>query len=111
MGLDCFWVDENNSKASVEGEFKICGGMLSGHGNDSFRGKVYNDLIESETGISLYQEEIDSDTVEMIAENLGAIKWDSQFGFKYDIDSDEFNDLVLMFKSHASEGHKIRGWW
>ena len=111
MGLDCYWVGENDSKASVPGKFKICGGMFSGHGNDSFRGKVYNDVVESETGVSLYQEEIDSETIKKMAETLGNIKWNSQFGFKYNIDSDEFTDLVRMFKAHADEGHKIRGWW
>ena len=38
--------------AGVDG---LCGGMFSGHGNGSFRGKVYNDFVEEITRESLYQ--------------------------------------------------------
>ena len=111
MGLDSFWMNESNERVSVEGQFKVCGGMLSDHGNSSFRGKVYDEMIAEVTGVSLYQEEINANTVKEMAEKLKQINWNSQFGFKFDIDSDEFNSVVQMFVAHAAEGHKLIGWW
>ncbi|NCA13187.1 MAG: hypothetical protein EBS89_03490 [Proteobacteria bacterium] len=111
MGLDSFWVDENSKKASVPGEFRLVGGMLSGHGNDSFRGKCYNGIVEAVTGVSLYQEKIGNEVVREMSDKLGAVQWSSQFGFDHDIDESEFRDLVRMFRLHADEGHSLCGWW
>jgi hypothetical protein len=63
MGLDNLWKKNDNETASVEGNFQICGGMFSGHGNDSFRGKVYHRLVEDITGISLYGYTNESDII------------------------------------------------
>lgn len=111
MGLDSFWRDENNESGNINGEFRICGGMLSDHGNSSFRGKVYEQLIISVTGVSLYQELIPAETVKQMAESLENKKWDSLFGFTHDIDEQEYNDLVKMFVEHAKENHHLVGWW
>ena len=35
MGLDNYWMKNKEELGHVEGDFKICGGMLSGSGNDS----------------------------------------------------------------------------
>lgn len=111
MGLDSIWVNQDNSKGVIPGKFNVCGGMFSDNGNQSFRGKVYNQIIESVTGVSLYQEEIPNETIKQMTDALKSIKWNSQFGFDHDIDSDEFSDLVRMFEAHASAGHKLVGWW
>ena len=110
MGLDSFWM-QDNERASVPGEFRICGGMLSGHGNDSFRGKVYNDIIESLTGVSLYQEKIPNETVKQMSDKLDCHVWNRFIGEQFDISEDSFNDLLLMFRLHSQAGHDLVGWW
>ena len=54
MGLDNIWMKNKDEHGVIEGEFKICGGVFSGHGNDSFRGKVYERFVEDVTGVSLF---------------------------------------------------------
>ena len=54
MGLDCYVVHGNDQRKCITEEddqrlkgLSLCGGMLSGHGNDgSFRGKVYEPLMD-----------------------------------------------------------------
>ena len=58
MGLDCYIVHANDRDKSFTHEdddrlkdINLCGGMLSGGGSDgSFRGKVYEPLIDELTG-------------------------------------------------------------
>jgi len=112
MGLDSFWVDENNNAASVEGNLKICGGMFSGNGNTSFRGKVYNHLVEQITGVSLYQEEISAAIVKDMAGKLTQeFEKNPQAPFGEFFMGEEWSDLVKMFQLHAEAGHKLVGWW
>ncbi len=46
---------------------QLCGGMNSGTGG-SFRGKVYADVVEHVSGVSLYEEWIPPDVVRAMAE-------------------------------------------
>ena len=110
MGLDSFWM-QDNERASVSGDFRVCGGMLSGHGNDSFRGKVYNDIVESLTGVSLYQEKIPNETVKQMSDTLDCHVWNRSIGEQFDISEDSFNDLLLIFRLHSQAGHDLVGWW
>ena len=57
MGLDSFWRHpiEGTPDLEFNPPLTLCGGMLSGNGQGSFRGKVYEDVIKSITGVSLYQ--------------------------------------------------------
>ena len=66
MGLDNYWMKNKEELGEVEGEFKICGGMLSGNGNDSFRGKVYFRFIEDVCNENLYDEMIPNEIVFII---------------------------------------------
>jgi len=68
MGLDNYWKQDKDTNGIVEGEFQVCGGICSGNGNDSFRGKVYNSIVEEITGISLYQDTISAEDVAMMNE-------------------------------------------
>ena len=113
MGLDSFWVDAEGKSASVEGKFEICGGMLSGHGNDSFRGKRYAGFIQESTGVSLYQESIPASVVKEMAEKLVNLTWANKQTLmcNQELYEQEINDLIKMFKLHADSGHEIRGWW
>ena len=115
MGLDNLWKKNDNETASVEGEFQICGGMFSGSGNDSFRGKVYSRLVEDITGVSLYGDpetfETPNETVKQMADDLGATEWRDSYIQNYDIEEQEFKDLVRMFRLHADAGHYLLAWY
>ena len=111
MGLDNYWMKDKNVPGVIEGDFKVCGGMLSGNGNDSFRGKVYSRFVQDVTGVSLYGDVdtllIDSDTVKEMADDLEATEWSDSYIENYDIIEEEFKDLVRMFRLHADAGHYL----
>ena len=116
MGLDNIWMKNKDEQGFVEGEFKICGGVFSGHGNESFRGKVYNRFVEDVTGISLYgytpdTNEISNEVVRDMADGLEATEWRDSYIENYDIEEQEFKDLVRMFRLHADAGHYLVAWY
>ena len=116
MGLDNIWMKSKDERGVVEGEFKICGGIFSGNGNDSFRGKVYAQLVEDITGISLYgytpdDYEITNEVVRDMADGLEATEWRDSYIENYDIEEQEFKDLVRMFRLHADAGHYLVAWY
>jgi hypothetical protein len=61
---------ENPENLLFEGVTGLVGGMFSGHGDGSFRGKVYDSLVTDVTGQSLYQELIDPKTAAGMASEL-----------------------------------------
>ena len=85
--------------------------MLSGHGNDSFRGKVYCRLIEDVCNENLYDEMIPNETVKQMADDLEATEWRDSYIENYDIEEEEFKDLVKMFRLHADAGHYLVSSW
>jgi hypothetical protein len=111
MGLDNIWKKNKDENGVIEGEFKVCGGVFSGHGNDSFRGKVYARLVEDITGVSLYGDpetfETSNETVKQMADDLDATEWRDSYIQNYDIEEHEFKDLVRMFRLHADAGHYL----
>lgn len=111
MGLDSFWRGQDGTEGVVQGQYNLCGGMLSGHGNSSFRGKVYDRVVDTLTGVSLYQEEIPSETVKQMAEKLSAVPYSRAVLADSGLDPDEWQDLVRMFQEHAKMDHKLLGWW
>ena len=115
MGLDNFWKKSKDENGVIEGEFKLCGGVFSGNGNDSFRGKVYARLVEDITGVSLYGDpetyEIPNETVKQMAVDLEETEWRDSYIQNYDIEEEEFKDLVKMFKLHADAGHYLLAWY
>ena len=111
MGLDNYWMKNKEELGEVEGEFKICGGLLSGHGNDSFRGKVYFRFIEDVCNENLYDEMIPNETVKQMADDLEATEWRDSYIENYDIEEEEFKDLVKMFRLHADAGHYLVSSW
>ena len=115
MGLDNIWKKNKEENGVIEGDFKLCGGVFSGHGNDSFRGKVYNQFVEDVTGVSLYGDpetfEISNETVKQMADDLEAVEWRDSYITNYDIEKQEFKDLVKMFRLHADAGHYLLAWF
>lgn len=123
MGLDSYFRIKayNNPGFTFDRDLNLCGGLLSGHGNDgSFRGKVYNRLIEHVTGYySLYTEELDHESVVAIAKKLEETPYDpawatdpAVFPMEYPISEEEYKDLVDLFKAAASTDNCVLlGWW
>jgi len=115
MGLDNYWMKNKEEAGHIDGDFKICGGMLSGNGNDSFRGKVYHRFVEDVTNVSLYGDpetgEIPNETVKKMADDLEATEWRDSYIENYDIVEYEFKDLVKMFRLHADAGHHLVSSW
>jgi len=111
MGLDNFWKKSEEEYGTVEGEFKICGGIFSGSGNDSFRGKVYARLIKDITMVDLYDDMITNEQVKQMAEDLEGTEFIPEYIVEYDIEHDEFKDLVKMFRLHADAGHHLVSWY
>jgi hypothetical protein len=115
MGLDNYWKKSKEEAGTIEGDFKICCGVFSGSGNESFRGKVYHRLVEDITGVSLYGDpetcEIPSEIVKDMAEGLEATEWRDSYIQNYDIEEKEFKDLVRMFRLHADAGHYLLAWY
>jgi hypothetical protein len=112
MGLDNLWKKNDNEDAQVEGNFQICGGLFSDNGNTSFRGKVYHRFVEDITGISLYgytneTNVISNEIISEMADGLEATEWRDSYIQNYDIEEQEFKDLVRMFRLHADAGHYL----
>ncbi len=120
MGLDNYWMKSKEEPGTIEGIFKICGGMFSGEGNESFRGKVYHRFVEDVTEVSLYGDpdensihyrEIPNEIVKKMADDLEATEWRDSYIENYDIEEKEFKDLVRMFRLHADAGHYLLAWY
>lgn len=111
MGLDNVW-KHNGETASIEGEFYVCGGMLSGHGNSSFRGKVYDSIISEVTEHSLYEDQLSSDIVKEMSEKIQAANFNDIKEFSsYNIRPEEWESFQKMWKAHADAGHELVAWY
>lgn len=115
MGLDSFWEPSLRADGSECKEPKIkvnlCGGMFSGNGSGSFRGKVYDDVVAGITGTSLYEERIKNPGVRDMASALEAATYKEAKSYDKDITKQEWEDLVKMFKAYAEAGYNLCGWW
>lgn len=123
MGLDTY-ADKakelNVDFASIAG--RLCGGIMSQTGEASFRGKVYDDFVESVAGASLYQEWINPYEVKDIA--LALTKYvaehtpkshhqyllDNPMGITH-LDFDEAKALAEWFTIASDNELAVRGWW
>ena len=137
MGLDSYWLEPEKND---EGEYdtmevktdepiQLCGGMMSGSGSGSFRGKVYDDIVDGITGVSLYREMTDNETVRKMADALEAADYDTYYGLDKpeksnpldditdvyaganQISREEFADLQRMFRLYGDAGANLHGWW
>jgi hypothetical protein len=90
---------DEQKQAFQNADIRLCGGMFSGNGNDgSFRGKVYNSLIEETTGVSLYEEWIEPDSVAEMSRKLDELL-------------EDVTALQRFFGVCSDEGLGIVGWW
>jgi hypothetical protein len=100
--------------AFEEADIHLCGGILSGP-PDSFRGKVYSELVQDVTGESLYQEWIPPERARKIYESLANCDpkevmrtgdYDERF-----IDESAIIDLRKFFKVCVERELGLKGWW
>lgn len=123
MGLDSMWrvrrgkeyleIDVSEKDLAILEAHPVCGGLFSGHGAGSFRGKVYNDLVENLTGQSLYQEYIPPGTIQAMAEKLGKTSYAqaSSRMTHWRLDPEEYRNLQKMFEVYARYDAGLVGWW
>ena len=111
MGLDNYWKSRNGRMGKIEKNFLVWGGMLSGNGEASFRGKVYADIVEEATGISLYDAHISNKTVRVMADKLDAFDFSNVSYNPYDLTVKDFESFKEMFRCHAEAGHSLKSWY
>lgn len=128
VGLDIFAVQVTNAPAEDFKGISLCGGVFSGTGDSSFRGKVYNSFIEWVTGDeqTLYKESIDSDSVKEIRNQLSLFFVENKDPEKaqnllddlhnrgiieYSITVDEVCNLLKFFDVCVEKGYTLHGWW
>lgn len=121
MGLDSYWrikVKDSEGKdawvanGNVRPKMEItavCGGMFSGHGAESFRGKVYNEAVENISGESLYVEEMPPETVRKVAQALLAAG--PQALLSYGLSEEEAEQFIEMWRANAAAESYLLGWW
>lgn len=121
MGLDTYASYSENKNLNWKG-IELCGGILSGNGQGSFRGKVYADFIEAVTGESLYQESISNSVVKEMADKLATYvkvnnakthkKWCIEENVTtWEISWKDAKHLAQWFKVAAKGGATVDGWW
>lgn len=121
MGLDNYAsrnpeeieLSEEDVRAFEEAGIDLCGGIAS-DGETSFRGKVYDNLITSITGVSLYNDWIPPETVRRMSEMLDRydpeeVKNDSN-DRHYKNTPNEVRMLQKFFRICAERGIGIVAW-
>jgi hypothetical protein len=122
MGLDNYPARDPQGTLLPEDEeafrkagIQLCGGLFS-DGEVSFRGGVYNKLVERVTGVSLYQEWIPPETVREMAAKL-CVRNPEELaqmlvGEDYtEEDVREVESLQRHFLICAQRGLGLIGWW
>ncbi len=111
MGLDNYWIlPKGKCHPTFKPKLRLCGGMFSGHGVRSFRGKVYDDFIELVTGETLYQIMIPNKKIKKMAKLLEE-RGDALLDEKYGVCWHDLYDLQQMFKKYARLGASLQGGW
>ena len=111
LGLDTYavishMVDKNLIHARAPNDkfnnIDLCGGLFSGTGA-SFRGKIYADLVEEITNVSLYSEYIEPSVVSNMHDDLKT--------HIHKDDDPEIIELVKFFRVCKDNGYGLIGWW
>jgi hypothetical protein len=104
-------LSDEDIEAFEEADIHLSGGVLSGE-DGSFRGKVYDLLVQDITGESLYQEWIPPGRVKKMYEAL--MKCDPKEGLKgkyaYNLNESSIISLRKFFKVCAERNLGLVGW-
>lgn len=119
MGLDTYAMRGPDKELTIEdlkafqtADIQLCGGILSGP-PDSFRGKVYDGLIQEITGESLYQEWIPPKRVKKMYEALMKCnpKEAAKGDYVYSITEADTIDLRKFSRVCAERNLGLWGFW
>ena len=120
MGLDNFAMDYWNKEPLDSIHFELsrdrkslCSGMCSTDSN-AIRGKVYNDLVEYASTISLYTEIISTEQVETIIEGLKELNFESfvsDTGNPYQNDKEDVTHLIHWFTVVKEQNGIVTSWY
>jgi hypothetical protein len=121
MGLDTFFrfmTAPGDTAPKLDLTVKhLCGGMFSGDNDgSSFRGKVYDDIVEEATGggHTLYEELTSPEIVRKIADALAIYLNENPdrkvFG-QYGCNREEIVELQKVFDVYGNASAIMVGWW
>ena len=110
MGLDNYWImPGQNPHPDFNPPLNLCSGLFSGHGKESFRGKVYATFCLEVMGLDLYSESIASDD---LLKGVAKLKqWMENNSTYNDINEEEISDLYKMFFTYANLGATLESWF
>ena len=91
----------------------LCGGIFSDNGSGSFRGKVYEGVIQEVTNgeVSLYVEQMPNADVRKISDAFNAVSWIQPICTRHELSTEGYLDLQRMFQAYADAGYCLAGWW
>lgn len=93
---------------------ELVGGLVSGNGPHSFRGKVYDGFVRDVAGQSLHVEKLNGDDLEVVAEALDELEWEKMDTSKRGVfhnGKDEFESFQRMFREMVDAGAWLTAWW
>jgi hypothetical protein len=101
--------------AFEQAAIELCGGIMSGDGGSSFRGKVYLDAVDRVADASLGAEWIPPEEVRDIAAAFercdpARVVADSKDD-RYPVSEVEVRELRRFFRLCAERGLGLIGWW
>ncbi len=123
MGLDSYAsrspgdvdLTVGDEQAFLVAGITLCGGIESGDGGSSFRGKVYLDVVDRVAGASLMEEWIPPAEVREIADAFercdSARVAEESKGDHYAATEAEIESLRRFFRICAERGLGLIGWW
>jgi hypothetical protein len=116
MGLDSYWLKlckpgETAPVITFDPPLNLISGIMSEHGEGSFRGKVYAETIEHLSEISLYQELMENTNVQNIATALEQHIENTQHEPEIESIDPDLKDLARMFRAYGNAGYSLIGWW
>lgn len=104
---------------SIPNEFfpnnNLCGGMFSGGGN-SFRGKVYDEVVQFFTNYTLYEDILEPNQVREIATMLNEVteeRFNQEFAphNRWEITYNQVQQLAEWFHIVAEENGSVISWY
>jgi hypothetical protein len=121
MGLDNFAVMNTKERDPIPSEhFKLindrkalCSGICSCDEN-AIRGKVYNDLVEFASGLSLYADELREAEIDKIVEGLGKVDFPTfirDTGNPYGNEPEDVAELLKWFKVVQDRDGIVVSWY
>lgn len=114
MGLDSVW--KSPKRVWFWKKPDLAAGLYSGHGQGSFRGGRYDDVIKAISPYPLYSYELSNEQVRKIADALAAHSFDAAMRLVsvkqgMELEAAEYADLTRVFAKYAKAGAKLLGSW